>query len=426
VDRKRWCDTVRDNCKRTCPIVCLAALFCACYLFLRDMDAGDHRYKEARDWNPDGFCADMPDPPQLSTANLSEGARRCQRMLLHSKTGGERELDQSLAPGVNFNLVPIPAGPTPLWFRHGKERGEAEWVLPPKDRSEGKVRVVFVHGGSFRWYSPRDVYRPLTSRLAAAFELPVLAVDYRLVPEHVYPAGFVDAVMALKWARVNSPPGYPESDDVKLVIVGDSAGGSLALAAALAAVSPPEHFNAFYLPPNAHPHAVVLFSPWIDLAATCPSYCSRASEDIIFGRGAADCGRGDTLKGSDRYLGGRPVGFAFRKEFPPEFASPMYAPDALVRSLPPTLMMVGDAELLVGEVEFFAWRANRLGNSNVRAQAWAGMWHDWVCYAGESCQNGCGWKKDGSPRCEALPLREGEEAIQEAADFIHTNLGLKA
>ena len=54
----------------------------------------------------------------------------------------------------------------------------------PEGAEEKAERVIFLHGGGYSWYSPSDVYRPFTTRLAAACGLPVLAIDYRLAPWH--------------------------------------------------------------------------------------------------------------------------------------------------------------------------------------------------------------------------------------------------
>lgn len=86
---------------------------------------------------------------------------------------------------------------------------------------------------------PQDVYRPVTTRIAKATGMPVLAFDYRLSPEFKYPAQLDDAVQAFEWIARNGPDG--PSDASAIFIMGDSAGGGLALALALQLRDSPVH-----------------------------------------------------------------------------------------------------------------------------------------------------------------------------------------
>jgi acetyl esterase/lipase len=105
--------------------------------------------------------------------------------------------------------------------------------------------ILYLHGGAYCVGSPAT-HRALTSRLARVTGLPVFAADYRLAPEHPYPAALDDAIAAYRALRADGP----------VILMGDSAGGGLALATALAlrdAGAPA-------------PAALALFSPWVDLA----------------------------------------------------------------------------------------------------------------------------------------------------------------
>ena len=127
----------------------------------------------------------------------------CVRKLRAAGDGGHADLDKTADLRASF---------VPLQGLQGHLHGAPEWVLPPENlqwasaeaRSdyqsrESRCRVLFLHGGGYAWYSPSDVYRPLTSRLALATEMPLLAVDYRLCPANPFPAALHDALVALAW-----------------------------------------------------------------------------------------------------------------------------------------------------------------------------------------------------------------------------------
>lgn len=177
--------------------------------------------------------------------------------------GGEETLDKDIAPGVEVvklaAIVPpddeqcgamavsqpgAVVGPTRLWFKtvntaggFGGLRGRAEWLVPPVGGSHGcddSCRVLYVHGGSFMWYSGVDeIYQPLTSRIALSAGMPVLAIDYRLMPEFTATEAVEDCLEALVWMGSNGPKGASKAR--KLFISGDSSGGGTVLSVLLAA-----------------------------------------------------------------------------------------------------------------------------------------------------------------------------------------------
>ncbi|WP_291013164.1 FAD-dependent oxidoreductase [Hydrogenophaga sp.] len=99
-----------------------------------------------------------------------------------------------------------------------------EWLRPRKhNHATPPATVLYLHGGAFCIGSPRT-HRSLTARLSLASGLPVFALDYRLAPEHPYPAALNDALAAFRALRVDGP----------VIVGGDSAGGGLALALAMA------------------------------------------------------------------------------------------------------------------------------------------------------------------------------------------------
>jgi monoterpene epsilon-lactone hydrolase len=152
--------------------------------------------------------------------------------------------------------------PTPLrWARirgvravkvhEGGARGE--WIVPARaggDEAGARV-VLYLHGGGYVSCSP-STHRPITAALARLTGSRVFAPDYRLAPEHRYPAALDDALAAYRWLLGEGvAPAF-------ISIAGDSAGGGLALAVLLRA-------RDEGLP---MPAAAVCFSPWTDLAGT--------------------------------------------------------------------------------------------------------------------------------------------------------------
>ena len=106
---------------------------------------------------------------------------------------------------------------------NGTVRGE--WVLAPEHRADW--RLLYIHGGAFFAGSPRS-HRPITDRLARLTGAAVFALDYRLMPEHRRIDGIEDCRAAFRWILGNGPDG--PGDAGRVVIAGDSAGGSLTLA----------------------------------------------------------------------------------------------------------------------------------------------------------------------------------------------------
>jgi acetyl esterase/lipase len=200
----------------------------------------------------------------------------------------------------------------------------------------------------------------------------VLAINYRLAPEHRFPAPVDDAMAAYRWMLAE---GLRPED---IVFAGDSAGGNLALAAMLG-------LRERGLP---LPAAGVLMSPWNDLAATGASYVSRADADPIHQRPMI-------LALAKNYLGegGDP-------RHP--LASPLHADLA---GLPPLLIQVGDRETVRDDSAMFADKARAAG-VDVELQVWDGMIHVFQMFAAE--------------------LAEGFQAIASIAEFIDKHLHTQA
>ena len=125
--------------------------------------------------------------------------------------------------------------------------------------------ILYLHGGGYIFGSPQT-HRPLIIAMAIHGNAPVVALDYRLAPEHVLPAALDDAVATYQWLARQFPAR-------RIVLAGDSAGGGLALATAMAVR---DHTT---LPP---PAALVLFSPWTDLGGTGGSNITNSERCAMF------------------------------------------------------------------------------------------------------------------------------------------------
>jgi acetyl esterase/lipase len=244
-----------------------------------------------------------------------------------------------------------------------------EWIAGSNARHD--KAILYFHGGGFRLGSVSS-HRELIARIAEISGCRVLAINYRLAPEHRFPAPLEDAIAAYSWMLGQGLS--PEN----IAFAGDSAGGNLVLAVML---SLRERGAPL-------PAAAVLMSPWTDLAATGESYVSRADADPIHQRPMI-------LALAKNYLGG---------DGDPRdpMASPLYAELA---GLPPMLIQVGDRETVLGDSVMFAEKARAAG-IDVELQVWDGMIHVFQMFGAE--------------------LPEARRAIDSIAKFINRHLQMKA
>ncbi len=135
--------------------------------------------------------------------------------------------------------------------------------------------ILYLHGGGYRMGSPA-AWANFASRLAVATDCRIVVPDYRLAPEHPFPAGLTDALAVYR--ALTAHAGRPPS------VGGDSAGGGLAAAVALAA--------------ETKPRKAILLSPWVDLTITSPTYASREG-DLFFPRESAEEAARQYLRGHD-------------------------------------------------------------------------------------------------------------------------------
>ncbi len=221
----------------------------------------------------------------------------------------------------------------------------AEWI-EAGDAVTSRA-VLYVHGGGYVAGSI-DSHRNLTGHLAEAAGCRVLALDYRLAPEHPHPAPVEDAVAAFRWMVDQGLA--PEH----IAVAGDSAGGGLTVATVLALRDAG----------GPLPGAAVCISPWVDMEFTGESMTTRADADPMVS--ASSIGPMAQLFLGE---GGDPRD---------PLAAPLHADLA---GLPPMLIHVGDAEVLLDDSTRLAAKAEQAG-VDVTLEVWPEMVHVWHASAG--------------------------------------------
>lgn len=241
-----------------------------------------------------------------------------------------------------FSIFPVPDGVEVTPVDAGG--AAAELLVPPT--VDGERTVIYLHGGGYMLGS-LNTHRHLAAALAVAARAKVLNVDYRLSPEHPFPAGLDDAMAAYRWHLGSG--GSAE----RTVVAGDSAGGGLAMAALLRLRDEGDPL----------PAGGVGISPWLDLTCTAASYDERAHLDPMLQR--------DFLTPmTQAYLAGGDVRHPY--------ASPLFGDPS---ELPPLLLQVGTAEVLHDDAARFADKATDAG-VDVTFEPWDGMCHVWHLYVG--------------------------------------------
>ena len=201
----------------------------------------------------------------------------------------------------------------------------AHWLTAP-GADPGRV-LLFLHGGGFELGSVRSDGE-LAARLGRASGMRVLFPEYRLAPEHPFPAAIDDVLVAWRWLRADQG-----LNARSIAVAGDSAGGGLAVALLVAAREAGE----------ALPAAGVLMSPTVDLTSSGASMTDRADQDPISTPAMLRQFASDYLAGADPKT---------------PLASPLFAS---LSGLPPLLIQVGTADLLLSDSERLATAAAQAG-----------------------------------------------------------------
>lgn len=283
-----------------------------------------------------------PDPRAPARSWLAESScqliRRELDALRHRDIATLRHrVDEMALPVLHrfgVRLVRARVGDLPGW------RFDLADAAPPSSLGPKGDRMLYLHGGGYVYGSARS-HGAFVAQLAAAARLPAVFPEYRLAPEHPFPAALEDALAAYEALLAEG------QDPSRLVLAGESAGGGLCVALMIA-------LRDQGLPPPAR---AVLISPWVDHTFSHPSVDENSPYDC-----------------ADRPIAEQ-WSAAYRCGADPRDPriSPLFADLA---GLPPIRLQFGSAEMLRDEDRDLADRLGRAG-VDVRSSEWPGMFHVW-------------------------------------------------
>lgn len=221
---------------------------------------------------------------------------------------------------------------------------DAEWLIP--DTAADDKVLLYWHGGAYLMGSCKS-HRSVVSHIAGAAGVKALLPEYRLAPEHPFPAAIEDALMVYRGLIAE---GYEPRN---ITVAGDSAGGGLTVAMLLSLREAGDPL----------PAAVCLMSPWLDLSGQGESMLSNKDHDPWFNP--------DDLPHVVKH-------YCENADLRNPLVSPVFA-DA--SGLPPVLIQVGGDEILLSDSERFAANVTAAGGT-ADLDVWPGMWHVWQMFIG--------------------------------------------
>jgi len=242
---------------------------------------------------------------------------------LADQRGRQEKLTRIFKIPANINITRVGADGVPAELIEVKNSGDAI--------------ILYLHGGAYAVGSPH-VHREFLSRLARACRVKVLAIDYRLAPEHPFPAALEDAIIAYRWLVSG---GY---DPSSIVIAGDSAGGGLAIATLVSLRD-----SGTPLPACA-----VCLSPWVDLASANETL-DQDNDPILNAEILAHFARA----------------YAAQTDPHNPLISPIFAD---LKGLPPILIHAGTNEILYDQITQFYEKA-RQAEVEVVLELWKDLFH---------------------------------------------------
>ena len=236
----------------------------------------------------------------------------------------------------------------------------AEWVSVNRAHLK-KYVILHCHGGGYSTGS--SLYaRTLTSKLAAAASMDVLSFDYRLAPEHPFPAATEDVMKVWDYLMLQ---GYGAKD---IIVTGDSAGGNLALALTLRLKGEDRIL----------PRALVLMSPWTDLTCSGESYQDKAELDPVLNKA---------------YIDRMIQSYAANRNLKDPFISPIYGD---FKDFPSVYIQVGENEILYSD-SLMLYQALKEAGVAGKMDEYPGMWHVF----------------------QMSPVKASKEAVNKIADYIY-------
>lgn len=297
----------------------------------------------------------------------SEGLKQVVQMLRSQPIAEGHQSVEEIRAGFEQTGAAFPAPPDVAIEKVSANGVPAEWLTPP---SAGEGVLLYLHGGGYVIGSI-NTHRGLVATIAKAASVRALIIDYRLAPEHPFPAAVDDATAAYRFVLAS---GISPS---RIVIGGDSAGGGLTIATLVNLREKGERL----------PAAAVCLSPWVDLEGIGESMTTKAAEDPIVQKDRL-------VQMAQRYLGGADARHPL--------AAPLYAD---LRGLPPLLIQVGTAETLLDDARRITERARAAG-VDVTLEEWEDMIHVWQIFA------------------PMVP--EGMQAINRIAEFVRQRIATVA
>lgn len=339
----------------------LAILWVVAYLFLRGEDLS--RFDRPPEENFPSAAGVNPER-QAVFNRLESIERSTDGLPFKQRLMKLRMLFDSLLDGQVF-----PASFTPVDVNGVR----AEWVLAAN--ADSSKRLLYLHGGAYIAGSPKS-HRALTSKLSELAGVAVLAIDYRMLPEHRRIAGIEDCRKAYCWLLENGPEGAGKAGQV--FVAGDSAGGNLTLSL-IAWV------RDLGLPA---PTAAVAFSPATDGTLSSPSLKRNLSTDLMLG---PMFGKLTKVPAFALLWFGWWV-FRLRPNDPQ--VSPVLGD---LSGLPPVLIQASTSEMLIDDARRYVNKAVAAG-SPARLQTWDHMVHVWQIFHDD--------------------LSEGRDALAEVAKFL--------
>lgn len=214
----------------------------------------------------------------------------------------------------------------------------AEWLYTA---DAGENVILYLHGGAFVFGST-NTHNGIMAKIACLTSFRVLGVNYRLAPEHPFPAGLDDALLAYHWLLQQGIPAK------SIILAGDSSGGNLAISMSLL-------LRDSHMP---MPAAIACLSPWVDLTLSGESIVTNAAKDRL-------------LKPEI----GEQIARSYLQNHDPAspLASPLFAD---LTNLPPLYIQVSDTEMLLSDATRLAQKAS-LAGVDVKLQIYSEMMHSW-------------------------------------------------
>jgi len=245
-----------------------------------------------------------------------------------------------------------------------------EWVLAPG--ADPERRVLYLHGGAFIAGSPHS-HRTATCRFSTVARAAVLAVDYRLMPEHSRQDLIQDCQAAYRWLLDHGPHGPAAAQ--RVYFGGDSAGGNLALTLS----------NWTRDAGLRQPDAVVALSPLTDSTYSSPSIRGNLATDTLI----------STLFGRLARVPQSVLTWMFVLDNRIRPVDPLVSPSrGDLSGLPPTLLQVSESEMLYDDARRYVNKAVAAG-SPARLQSWPGLLHVWQLFYPEIPEAGQAWRRVG-------------------------------